>query len=80
MRTAMTAGGAGVAGVDGMLEPEKVAADVLQAIEDEVFLVTPHEEVLEYVKRKGNDRDRWIEGMQRLQKQFEEFLTPPKEN
>ena len=63
-----------------MLEPEKVAADVLQAIEDEVFLVTPHEEVLEYVKRKGNDRDRWIEGMQRLQKQFEEFLTPPKGN
>ena len=60
--------------------PEKVAADVLQAIEDEVFLVTPHEEVLEYVKRKGNDRDRWIEGMQRLQKQFEEFLTPPKGN
>ena len=51
VRTAMTAGGAGVAGVDGMLEPEKVAADVLQAIEDEVFLVTPHEEVLEYVKR-----------------------------
>ena len=44
------------------------------------FLVTPHEEVLEYVKRKGNDRDRWIEGMQRLQKQFEEFLTPPKGN
>jgi NAD(P)-dependent dehydrogenase (short-subunit alcohol dehydrogenase family) len=80
VRTAMTAGGAGVAGVDGMLEPEKVAADVLQAIEDEVFLVTPHEEVLEYVKRKGNDRDRWIEGMQRLQKQFEEFLTPPKGN
>ncbi len=80
VRTAMTAGGAGVAGVDGMLEPEKVAADVLQAIEDEVFLVTPHEEVLEYVKRKGNDRDRWIEGMQRLQKQFEEFLTSPKGN
>ena len=27
----------------------------------------------EYVQRKGNDRDRWISGMQRLQKQFEEF-------
>jgi hypothetical protein len=26
--------------------------------------------------RKGNDRDRWIKGMQRLQKQYEEFLTP----
>ena len=36
-------------------------------------LVLPHKEVGEYVQRKGNDRDRWISGMQRLQKQFEEF-------
>ena len=35
--------------------------------------VLPHKEVGEYVQRKGNDRDRWISGMQRLQKQFEEF-------
>jgi hypothetical protein len=48
----------------------------LNAIEEERFLVTPHDEVLEYVKRKGNDRDRWIAGMQRLQVQYEDFLTP----
>ena len=69
----MTAQGAGVAGVDGMLEPDVVAKDVLDAIENERFLVLPHKEVAEYVQRKGNDRDRWISGMQRLQKQFEEF-------
>jgi len=52
---------------------------VLNAIQSETFLVTPHAEVLEYVKRKANDRDRWITGMQRLQKQFEDFLTPKSE-
>jgi NAD(P)-dependent dehydrogenase (short-subunit alcohol dehydrogenase family) len=76
VRTAMTQNGPGVAGVDGMLEPDAVAEEVLNAIQAETFLVTPHAEVLEYVKRKANDRDRWITGMQRLQKQFEDFLTP----
>ena len=32
-----------------------------------------HEEVLEYIKRKTTDYDRWITGMQRLQGRFEEF-------
>jgi hypothetical protein len=72
----MTADGPGVAGVDGMMEADVVAIEVLKAIEEERFLVTPHTEVLEYVKRKGNDRDRWISGMQRLQKQYEDWLTP----
>ena len=76
VRTAMTADGPGVAGVDGMMEADVVAVEVLKAIEEEKFLVTPHIEVLEYVKRKGNDRDRWISGMQRLQKQYEDWLTP----
>ena len=73
VRTAMTAQGAGVAGVDGMIEGDEAAADVLDAIENERFLVTPHAEVLEYVSRKGNDRDRWITGMQRLQERFEDW-------
>jgi short-subunit dehydrogenase len=73
VRTAMTAQGAGVAGVDGMLEADVVARDVLDAIKNERFLVLPHKEVGEYVQRKGNDRDRWITGMQRLQKQYEDF-------
>ena len=74
VRTAMTAQGAGVAGVDGMMEPEDVANDVLDAIEKNRFLVTPHAEVLEYVSRKGNDRDRWISGMQRLQVRYEDWV------
>ena len=74
VRTAMTAGGPGVAGIDGMIEPEEAAADVLDAIEKDRFLVTPHAEVLEYIKRKGTDRDRWISGMQRLHDRFEEMI------
>ena len=54
-------------------EADEAAADVLDAIEKERFLVTPHAEVLEYVSRKGNDRDRWITGMQRLQERFEDW-------
>jgi len=76
VRTAMTEQGPGVAGVDGMLEADVVANDVLHAIKEERFLVLPHQEVTEYMQRKANDRDRWIGGMQRLQKQYEDFLTP----
>ena len=42
VRTAMTAKGAGVAGIDGIIEPEVVADDVLESVESEQFLVTPH--------------------------------------
>jgi hypothetical protein len=34
---------------------------------DERFLILPHPEVAEYMRRKANDPDRWIAGMQRLQ-------------
>ena len=70
VNTPMVAMGPGVAGVDGMIEPEVAAEDVLDAIRNERFLITPHEEVLEYMQRKASDRDRWIDGMQRLQEKF----------
>jgi hypothetical protein len=66
----MTAGGPGVAGVDGMIEPEEAADAVVQALRDETFLVLPHPTVAEYMKRKTADYDRWLRGMQRLQEQF----------
>ncbi len=70
VRTAMTAGGPGVAGVDGMLEPEVVAEEVIQTLREERFLVLPHKEVAEYIKRKTSDYDRWLQGMQRLQDRY----------
>jgi len=70
--TPMTAGieGGGVAGVDGMLRADQVADVVAAGIETDQFLILPHPEVAEYVARKGADRERWIAGMQRLQRRF----------
>ncbi|HEY1708067.1 MAG TPA: SDR family oxidoreductase [Rhizomicrobium sp.] len=71
VRTAMTAGNEqGVASVDGMLEPDVVADACLRAIEDEDFLILPHPEVLEYMRRKTNDYNRWIGGMRKLQRKY----------
>lgn len=71
VRTAMTAGNEdGVASVDGMIEPEQVADTVIQALDEERFLVLPHPEVLEYMRRKTGDYDRWLKGMQRLNERY----------
>ncbi len=73
VRTNMTAGtdDGGVAGVDGMLEPEAVAAAAVSGVREERFLILPHPEVATYVERKASDVERWLGGMRRLQKAFE---------
>lgn len=72
VNTNMTAGveGGGVAGVDGMAEPEDIAECVIRGLAEESFLILPHESVTTYFQRKGQDYDRWIRGMRRLQAQF----------
>jgi NAD(P)-dependent dehydrogenase (short-subunit alcohol dehydrogenase family) len=71
VRTAMTAGNPdGVASVDGMLEPEDAAEACVRAIEAETFLVLPHPQVLEYMRRKTADYDRWLGGMRKLNRRF----------
>jgi NAD(P)-dependent dehydrogenase (short-subunit alcohol dehydrogenase family) len=71
VRTAMTAGNeAGVASVDGMLEPEQVADAVIETLASERFLVLPHPEVADYMKRKTADYDRWLAGMRRLAERY----------
>lgn len=74
VRTEMIAGSAngGVAGVDGILEPEQVADTVVEALASERFLILPHPEVLTYMRRKTDDYDRWLGGMQRLNQQVED--------
>jgi NAD(P)-dependent dehydrogenase (short-subunit alcohol dehydrogenase family) len=72
VRTAMTADNPdGVASIDGMMEPETVAEACVQAIRAEQFLVLPHPEVLEYMRRKTGDYDRWIGGMRKLNRRFQ---------
>jgi NAD(P)-dependent dehydrogenase (short-subunit alcohol dehydrogenase family) len=59
---------AAVVGAAGaILEPEQVADDVVAAIREERFLITPHPEVLTFFQRKASDYDRWLAGMRRLQ-------------
>ena len=52
--------------LDGALEPEQVATEVVKGLTDERFLILPHPEVAEYVRRKASDPDRWLRGMRRL--------------
>ncbi len=72
VRTNMTAGseGGGVAGVDGMMEPDVLADAVIEGLRAESFLILPHAEVAEYVVRKAGDRDRWLKGMQKLRDRY----------
>ena len=58
--------------LEGAIEPEDVAEAVVRGLETEQFLILPHPEVAEYVKRKAADPDRWIRGMRRLQAKIRE--------
>jgi NAD(P)-dependent dehydrogenase (short-subunit alcohol dehydrogenase family) len=71
VRTAMTQddhlGTRVVRSAGAMLEPEQVADAVIEAIDQERFLILPHPEVLTFFQRKAMDYDRWLAGMRRLQ-------------
>ncbi len=64
--TGMYKGDGGSAGVDGALSPEAVAADIVKVMAEERFLILPHPTVLDYMRNKTADYDRWIGGMQKL--------------
>jgi len=74
VRTAMTEDtdsvGIIAAAGDGMMEPEVLADVVVEGLADERFVILPHPEVLEYMRRKTADYDRWIGGMNRLHKRI----------
>jgi NAD(P)-dependent dehydrogenase (short-subunit alcohol dehydrogenase family) len=71
VKTAMTAGDGLatdiVATAGTMLEPEEVAAAVVEGLRAERFLILPHPEVRTFFARKADDYDRWLAGMRRLQ-------------
>jgi len=53
--------------LESAIEPEAVAEAVIKGLAEERFLILPHPEVAEYFRRKGEDYDRWLRGMRRLQ-------------
>jgi NAD(P)-dependent dehydrogenase (short-subunit alcohol dehydrogenase family) len=57
--------------LDGSVSAEQVADDVIAAMRDERFLVLPHPEVHEYLRRKADDVDRWLGGMRKLRAKAE---------
>ena len=48
------------------LTAEHVAGEIMQAMAAERFLILPHPTVLNYMRNKTADYDRWIGGMNRL--------------
>jgi NAD(P)-dependent dehydrogenase (short-subunit alcohol dehydrogenase family) len=61
-----------VAAAGDMLEPDEVADAVVEGLRAERFLILPHPEVLTFFRRKGDDYDRWLAGMRRLQSRVEQ--------
>jgi NAD(P)-dependent dehydrogenase (short-subunit alcohol dehydrogenase family) len=68
VNTAMAPRRLGDGQTDGIIEPEQLARTVVEALRAERFYVLPHPEVEEYVRRKGDDIDRWLLGMRRLRR------------
>jgi NAD(P)-dependent dehydrogenase (short-subunit alcohol dehydrogenase family) len=53
--------------LEDAMEPDEIAEAVIQGLDAEHFLITPHSKVIDYVQRKAGDYDRWLKGMRRLQ-------------
>jgi len=56
--------------VDGVLSADYVADCIVAAIQERRFLVLPHPQVATYFRRKADDHDRWIGGMQRFRRRL----------
>lgn len=69
VNTAMAPRSLGDGQTDGIIEPEQLAQTVIETLREERFYVLPHPEVEEYVRRKGDNVDRWLVGMRRLRRQ-----------
>jgi NAD(P)-dependent dehydrogenase (short-subunit alcohol dehydrogenase family) len=69
VRSLMTRNGGGIAALDGMLEAEQVAEDLMAALDQGRFMILPHPQVKGYLQHKAADYERWIHGMQRLRAQ-----------
>jgi NAD(P)-dependent dehydrogenase (short-subunit alcohol dehydrogenase family) len=54
----------------GIIEPEQVAASVVEGLADERFLILPHPEVADYFRAKGDNHGRWLGGMRKMQRQL----------
>jgi NAD(P)-dependent dehydrogenase (short-subunit alcohol dehydrogenase family) len=56
----------------GVMEPDEVAAVVVEGVRDERFLILPHAEVANHMALKGAQPERWLKGMRKLVRQARE--------
>jgi NAD(P)-dependent dehydrogenase (short-subunit alcohol dehydrogenase family) len=56
---------------DEALTPERVAADVWKALAHDRFYILPHPQVADYYAARASDPDRWLAGMNKLQRKLE---------
>jgi NAD(P)-dependent dehydrogenase (short-subunit alcohol dehydrogenase family) len=56
------------------IEPEQVAQSVIRALSEDSFLILPHPDVAEYYAARAADPDRWLGGMNKLQRGIEAQL------
>ena len=56
---------------DTALTPEQVAESVWRALADDRFFILPHPQVEDYYKARATDPDRWLRGMNKLQRRLE---------
>ncbi len=61
--------------LEGALDPDQVADDVVKGIAEERFLILPHPEAAKYFQNKANDYERWIRGMRKLMRNSEPLKT-----
>jgi NAD(P)-dependent dehydrogenase (short-subunit alcohol dehydrogenase family) len=57
---------------ESAITPEAVAAAVIEGIADGRFLILPHPEVARMYAGRAADPDRWLHGMNKLQRRVEE--------
>ena len=57
---------------DGDLSPQQVAQDVIEGLDRESFLILPHPQVIDYMRKKTENYDRWIGGMAKIQAKMRE--------